>query len=680
MATGKDGWIVWNSLLYRALNDIHIGDMYVVDGNIERYTVEMFYDELAHLIAEETEARIEADTSLHGEIVDESVARENADTTLQGNIDAEATARENADTTLQGNIGTEATARENADTTLQGNIDTEATARENADTALQGNIDAEATARENADTALDNRIDALAGSSRIATPEQFGAVGDGQTDDTLAVQAAINAGINDGKTVMLTNKYLVNTLLVNDSVEICGGGTLYTPPFRYDITTSLLNNDNRYFTTAHPEYYHPNTFITVGNWQALVVTEVNGNEIHVAPTYVENETDTVVSKAVGSKVSIHKQCFWIAKQQTFSSVVLPVIKNINIHDISIIGNQSDYSVANETVMDYRQNAHISAYSCEELNIHDCIFDVCQTNCVGIFGIQTRARITNNIIKNCKCANNNAVRDYLETAGAICFHYDSKFIVATNAANNCTIEGNIIDNCFEGIFMSAASYCNISNNVISNCTSTGITVYYGDYAFNCRNNIVSNNVIEYCSVSQDGSEIGAITLSGATQTVVANNNILVGTTGLFIRNSEDTQVTGNLFIAQGGTCIYFYSGNSLHVKSNTFNANNVQHILLFIHNGTGGAELIGNTHQGTPSNKYINLVDCTNVFISGCNIKMGTLSRFMTISQYITANHNVLVKDCYVSQGITETTEEANRVHYDNCVNYLFQTLSNTTTA
>ena len=126
MPTNKDKWLVWDSILYRAKNDIHVGDMYVVDGNIEKYTVEMFFDELVHLIAEETEARIEADTALHDEIVNESVARENADNTLQDNIDA-----------LQDNIDAEATARENADEALQDNIDAEAAVRENADEELR---------------------------------------------------------------------------------------------------------------------------------------------------------------------------------------------------------------------------------------------------------------------------------------------------------------------------------------------------------------------------------------------------------------------------------------------------------------------------------------------------------------------------------------------------------------
>ena len=245
MPTDEGRWVVWNSILYRAKNDIHVGDMYVIDGNIEKYTVEMFFDELAHLIAEETEARIEADNVLHGEIVDESVARENADTTLQDNIDAEALAREEADEA-------EATAREDADTALGGRIDDEITARENADTALGGRIDDEITARENADTSLSDSILAKIGdldnlpttvktsivasinelytdihaipiTTSYTTPENHGAVGDGVTDDTVA----INAAFQSENIVVFKNNatYLItDSITLPDNSKLIGNG------------------------------------------------------------------------------------------------------------------------------------------------------------------------------------------------------------------------------------------------------------------------------------------------------------------------------------------------------------------------------------------------------------------------------------------------------------------------
>lgn len=58
-------------------------------------------------------------------------------------------------------LAQEISERVNADTTLQGNIDAESTARQSADSTLQTNINAEATARQSADNALDVRVSAL---------------------------------------------------------------------------------------------------------------------------------------------------------------------------------------------------------------------------------------------------------------------------------------------------------------------------------------------------------------------------------------------------------------------------------------------------------------------------------------------------------------------------------------
>ena len=186
MTTNKDGWIVWNSLLYRALNDIHIGDMYVVDGNITRYTVEMFFDELVHLIAEETEARIEADNALHGEVVDESVARENEDIRIDLELRDLISSQVSI---LSQDISDEAEARAQ-------DISDEAEARASEDERINGRID--------------HIIEDLPNFDNFITPEEYGAAGDGVTDDSQAISAALIAASDSGKVFLFTKKYLVD--------------------------------------------------------------------------------------------------------------------------------------------------------------------------------------------------------------------------------------------------------------------------------------------------------------------------------------------------------------------------------------------------------------------------------------------------------------------------------------
>jgi hypothetical protein len=71
--------------------------------------------------------------ALDTELADEIQARQDADAILQININNEATARVAADAALQTNINNEATDRAAADAALQTNIDNEATAREAGD-------------------------------------------------------------------------------------------------------------------------------------------------------------------------------------------------------------------------------------------------------------------------------------------------------------------------------------------------------------------------------------------------------------------------------------------------------------------------------------------------------------------------------------------------------------------
>ena len=155
-------------------------------------------------------------------------------TAFNERLNAEQTAREDADTKLQTAIGAEKTARENADTKLQTAIDAEKTARENADTKLQTAIDTETTARENADSNLQNSINQLKQDVKnvldYANVKNYGAKGDGTTDDTAAFSSAIASGndlyIPDGEYIITGAIDIGSPLMTSGAIVVASGVTL----------------------------------------------------------------------------------------------------------------------------------------------------------------------------------------------------------------------------------------------------------------------------------------------------------------------------------------------------------------------------------------------------------------------------------------------------------------------
>ena len=144
-------------------------------------------------------------------------------TTFNEGLSAEKTAREDADTQLQLAITAEQTARENADKGLQ-----------DADTQLQLAITAEQTARENADKGLQDSIDQLQQDIKkvldYANVKNYGAKGDGSTDDTEAIKKAIASGKDlyfpDGEYLITGTIDIGAPLMTHDAIIIAQGVTI----------------------------------------------------------------------------------------------------------------------------------------------------------------------------------------------------------------------------------------------------------------------------------------------------------------------------------------------------------------------------------------------------------------------------------------------------------------------
>lgn len=93
-------------------------------------------------------------------------------------------------------------------------LDSEALTRQTADQTLTTNLAAEVAARIAAiATEVTERNAAIAAAADAVSPESFGAVGDGVTNDTAAIQAALNSLGALGGAVLLKKRYLVDSNL-----------------------------------------------------------------------------------------------------------------------------------------------------------------------------------------------------------------------------------------------------------------------------------------------------------------------------------------------------------------------------------------------------------------------------------------------------------------------------------
>lgn len=135
-------WLIWQDLLYKVVLEIPIDTPYMVDYNIERYTVEMFFNDFMA----EVNTELNDLAAKIGELSDLNTTDKEtivgAINELLTRIENEATARQTANNALQTNINNEATARQNADNALQSDINNEVAARQAADLSIISSIEA----------------------------------------------------------------------------------------------------------------------------------------------------------------------------------------------------------------------------------------------------------------------------------------------------------------------------------------------------------------------------------------------------------------------------------------------------------------------------------------------------------------------------------------------------------
>lgn len=140
--------------------------------------------------------------------------------------------------------------------------------------------------------------------------KDFGAVGDGVTDDTTAIQNAIDAS---NSILIPEGTYVVRTVLINKSIAIKGSGTFIWPANydQNDVSWGTANEAMFDVTTANAQIYFEGITLD-GNEKNQLVSTPSGSLIRAWNTFgadVSNELNIYVNNCTFNN-------------QTFSSITL----------------------------------------------------------------------------------------------------------------------------------------------------------------------------------------------------------------------------------------------------------------------------------------------------------------------------------------------------------------------
>ena len=346
METPKDGWIVWNTTLYKALNDIHIGDMYVVEGNIEKKTVEDFFNT-------EVQTRAEEDTRIELSLTD----------LINSKVGVEAQTRADEDARIElaltdlinSKVGVEAQTRADEDVRIELNlrdlIASEVRTRANEDLRIENFFSGEIGDLANLDTIFkDNLVGAvnevngkLSGLYDKADIRNYGGVADGQTDCTQAFRDCMT----DNNMVYLPNynntAYILGAINIGSGQSIIGteGTTINTvAPTLFTIAGQNVDIRNLVINTQN------NVFLidsTSSNWSFIHIENVYSYGANVFLSDVADAPYSYTNLYVNRCACRlhHGNGFIIKKCYAFL-----IMQDVTVDSISVVGQAPMFFIEN----------------------------------------------------------------------------------------------------------------------------------------------------------------------------------------------------------------------------------------------------------------------------------------------------------------------------------------------
>jgi hypothetical protein len=423
-------------------------------------------------------------------------------------------------------------------------------------------------------------------------PEGYGAVGDGVTDDTLAIRAAITAAGANGTVLFTAGK----TYLLSGALTPLEGQTF----IGYGATLKRIAEVASSTATAIGTGSGP-TSITVADGSlfsvGMDVTVYNGASFDAYSHRILSIAGNVLSVATNFATAFPAGGTVIT---AFSPIYASSIAGIKIIGLEFDGNRAN----NATLAKWQLHSAVVLYSdrgvVQDCYVHD---EVSEGLTLGGAGVSAR----NNSITDCGgngihfsgCAGAEASGNYIKncnilgtapghTDGLICFsnateytHIVNNYLdtgisgvasIDSDDNSNVVITGNIIRNCtttaIEGTFPATTKggKCTVTGNLIYDSIKVEINFTpsfaagSGPYGWVVANNYLSNTsviVAKGFGISVSGNVISmpsdtvnvAVAVSDCQQVTIAGNQITGGLNAIYVSgaNCAAIKVSGNTLL-------------------------------------------------------------------------------------------------------------------------------------
>ena len=370
-----------------------------------------------------------------------------------------------------------------------------------------------ATSASNPSVSASVRILAVASNTRVNAKTQYGATGNGSTDDSAAIQNAINAAGN-GICYVPAGTYLINPVA-------------YSSKFGLNIPsgTTLLLDPGAVLQCK--------TFTGSGSY--AVVGMASNNVALVGGTIIGDRVAKNLPSYIDGSGSDYEAGQGVAIDAASGMWVLGVTSKNNCCDGFYVYNNVSNVVMSDCVADNNRRQGSSLVYCNNITFQYCTFSNTNGNdpaCGLDFEPNSGSTVSNVTIANCTIFGN--VGGGIAGGGSTANGPTGN---GSAGCNNCTITGCTIygnggsNYQLGGIYWDESTSITFSNNTIYNNKADGIWLDY--YAHNYT--ITGNKVT--------GNQGDGIYLAQANGTTVSGNTV-TGNTGKQINNADSTASVGS----------------------------------------------------------------------------------------------------------------------------------------